>query len=195
MPMNDDYGPNLGKALQAVHQMHVDVAKLMLMLDKELGRKSILVRITDQAKFSVNRDIWMPEGMHRIYAVPQIPGRVEGITTVFLDLHGEPVTEPLLLVGQAQFDCPIAEDLKSTLMENENVWCLWTGYLRWQEEHEYGNVVRIDAPPTDDETDKKLRWVQVIAVPLYSISSVRDVMKLLQQARTPASKAKAAIPV
>ena len=60
MPMNDDYGPNLGKALQAVHQMHVDVAKLMLMLDKELGRKSILVRITDQAKFSVNRDIWMP---------------------------------------------------------------------------------------------------------------------------------------
>jgi hypothetical protein len=195
MPMNDDYGPKLGKALQAVHQMHVDVTKLMLMLDKELGRKSILVRITEQAKFSVNGGIWMPEGMHRIYAVPEIPGRVEGITTVFLDLHGEPVTEPLLLVGQAQFDCPIAKDLKSTLAENENVWCLWTGYLGWQEEHEYGKVVRIDAPPTDDEADKKLRWVQVIAVPLYAISSVTDVMKLLQQARATASRAKAAMPV
>jgi hypothetical protein len=99
--MNDDYGPKLGKALQAVHQMHVDVVKLILMLDKELGRKPILVRITDQEKFSVNGPIWMPKGMHRIYAVPEIPGRVEGITAVFLDLLAEPVTEPLLLVGRA----------------------------------------------------------------------------------------------
>ena len=165
MAMNDAYGRNIELALQAVHQMHVDVTKLILLLDKEIGRQSVRAKITNQAHFAVSADIWMPEGMHRIYPVPEFPGRVEGITTVFIDLWGEPVPEPLLLVGQAQFDCPPLQDLRSTLMENENVWCLWTGYLRWQDQRPLDKVLRIDAPPTDDDAERKLRWVQVIAVP------------------------------
>lgn len=183
MAVSEDYGTRMGRAVQAVHQMHVDVTKMITLLDKKLGRGPVLVRITEQARFSVNADVWMPEGMHRIYAVPDLPGRVEGITAVFLDVHGEALREPILLAGQAQFKFEPNDNLRSIIMDGGNAWCLWTGYLTWQEGRPLNSVVRISAPVDREEAHGKLEWVQVIAVPLYSIASIDDVLQLLDRSR------------
>ena len=188
MPVSDEYGPKIEMALRAINQMHIDVRNLILLLDKEMGRSPIVVRITDQARFSVNADVFMPEGMHRIYAVPDSPGRVEGITVVFIDLWGQPVSEPMLLVGQAQFNSQASADLKRTITEGGNLWCLWDAYLRWQDQRPVGKLLQVQPPPNKDDVDEKASWVNVIAKPLYSIKAIADVMSLLQQVRAVAPR-------
>jgi hypothetical protein len=176
MSVNDDYGRKIGMALQAVHQMHVDVTKLISLLDKEIGRSPIRPNITDQAHFVIAGPVWMPEGMHRIYAVPTTPGRVEGVTAVFFDHWGQRIDEPRLLVGHAQFTYQQAED-----MTRGDEWCLWHAYLEWQDRRPINKVLLIKAPSENDF--EKLSWVRLIAVPLYSIGGIKDVMDLLQQTR------------
>ncbi len=181
MPSNDDYGMKVEKALYAVQQMHQDVAKLILLLDKKLDRKPVLSRITDEWKFGVNAGLWMPEGMHRLYAVPNAPGRVEGITVAFINLYGEPIDQPLLLVGQAEFGC--GAELKSTLTDADNLWCLWNAYLVWREERTLNQLQRVQPPADRDKSRGALKWVRVIAIPLYSVNAIEDVLKLLERTR------------
>lgn len=183
MPVSDDYGVKIEEALLAVRQMHADVTKLISLLDTKLNRKPVVMKITDQWKFALDSEIWMPEGMYRIYAVPDVPGCVEGITAVFLNYWGEPIREPLLLVGQAQFATQTADELRTALMEGENVWFLWNAYLKWQDRRVMNEVLPVQGPNDLDQSDGKLRWVQVVAVPLYSIEGIEDVLALLQQVR------------
>lgn len=184
MPVSDDYGVRIEEALLAIQQMHADVTKLISLLDTKLNCKPVLTKITDQWKFTLDADMWMPEGMYRIYPVPDVLGRVEGITAVFLNRYtGEPIREPLLLVGQAQFATQTLDELKAALTEGENTWCLWNAYLKWKDTRIMSKVLPVQVPDDVDHSNGKLRWVQVIAVPLYSIGGIGDVMALLQQVR------------
>lgn len=167
--MTTEYGAKIAGALKAVVQMHSDTSKLLVDCDKHIGKGRASVfgsYATSELTYNFQARFWMAEGVYRYYEAG--PLLVDGVTAAFF--HVDVPTEPLLLLARIQYS-------GETAASKAKAWDIWSLYFAWGESKELGKVHRYG------ETDEgRIEWARLIAVPLFSISRIEDVVDLMDRA-------------
>ncbi len=186
--VTDDYGRRVGMALKAVRQLHADASRLLLDCDGTIG-KGLQVcpkgNVVTGDMSTVVGGTWMAEGAYRYYAAPtdNEPGRVDGVCLCFI---GEAVAadEPVLIVGQVDYRLPEGQDIQKVW----SAWDLWFLFTDNCQDRTYGHVLSA-GPITWKKENKTFDGFRLIAVPLYSIMSMGDIVVLMDKVRaaTPAA--------
>ena len=179
--MTDDYGRKIGQALAAVGRMHADVSKLLVDAEGTIGKGKVSVfggYSTRDLSSSYRDPRWMAWFVYRYFAAGDgaDPSVVDAINVWFFD-RDRRIEEPHLLVGQLCYELePGQQQVKGVCQE----WDLARAYIHWA------------GPPTADRVhtgrspqDRAVvRWYKVIGVPLFSISSMAEVVALMERVRT-----------
>lgn len=178
--MSDDYGKKISQALAAVRRMHADVSRLLVDADRTIGQgKDSLFGnyATRWLTYNVKADYWMAWFVFRYYPASDDsePGLVDAISVWFFDNQSR-IAEPHLLLGQICYDQPAEQTSKPACQETDLV----HAYLLWSGQPISDTVLSGIQPPQKSS----VRWFKVIAVPLYSITSMEDVMRLMGRVRT-----------
>ncbi len=179
--MNEDYGRKIGNALRAVQRMHSDTSRLLQDCDGTIGKgkRSIFGNYaTRNLTYSVDATQWMAEAVYRWYECPDAPGRAEAVMVVFFCAErrndqkpGE--EQPLLLLGQAQYHVKTGRALKGACKE----WDLWDVSIEGSELQEFGRVA------ISKDANKRIEWLKFVAIPLYSVTGMDVVVRLMEQVR------------
>jgi hypothetical protein len=174
-----DYGQKMNSALSAVRRMHSDVSKLLVDVDSTIGKGMNPIfgsYATTNLTYNYKADYWMAAFVYRLYSDAEKPGIVKGITVWFFDDSNQ-IAEPLLLVGELQYELAPEQTLEKTWVSD-----LINAYSKWHASPTT-NVVLTGRTPKP-----AVRSYRVIASPLYSITSMADVVELMdrvQQADLP----------
>lgn len=185
---DDDYGRKVGQALAAVRRMHADVSKLLVDAEGAIGKGKVSVfdaYATRDLTYHFKADFWMAEGVFRLYA-PKPPASepmVEGLTVRFFDTESR-IEEPYLIVGQLKYRLEGGRTLVDYLKDltdrtDKRGWHLWHAYSDWSGDRRQAGVVLTGGPLTA----KRVEWFKVIGVPLFSITSMADVVALMKRVR------------
>jgi hypothetical protein len=165
--MAEEYGVLIDGAVRAIARMHGDTSKLLIDCDKRIGNGRLSVfgnYATRDLKYNVQADYWMAAAVYRYYLAH--PNCVEAVTVSFLE---ESTAEPMLLLAQIQYSSINA--LKE-IKELCNEWDVWNLYFAWGETipdvvHTYENI-----------DGGRIESAKLIAVPLFSIASIEQVVAL-----------------
>lgn len=167
--MNDDYGMKMGRVFDALIQLHGDTRKLLQECDTLIGkgRPSVWGNLVfADGSWVVYADHWMVEAVFRYWeAADELPGLVEGMTVCFGDFKRR-IAEPILLLGQLKYAGDRAK------------WDLWDAFFDWGQGTPLGNVAGLQGITGD-----RIEWLKIVAIPLYSIRSVDDVMAWMERVR------------
>ncbi len=177
MGVDLDYGLQLGQAIRAVASLHADTSRLMLDCDKYIGkgRRSLFGNwVTRDLTYHVKADCWMPEGVFRYYEAG--PVLVDAVAVTFFMSKGDPETvlQPIFNVGRIQYTVPKAAkepDLKDLC----NGWDLWWLFFKMNEKVKLGEVLECE-----NADSGRIAWARYIGVPLVSISSIEEAVRLAQ---------------
>jgi hypothetical protein len=169
-------------ALKAVRQLYADASRLLSDCDSTIGKgRRVCTRsyAATAGLSSLLGGLWMAEGAYRCYAAdPQRrPGLVEAVCLCFL---GEKVAkdEPVLVAGRIAYRL----DDGQVLADVCDGWDLWYLFADDCPERTCG-VVHSSGPLTWPDGGKSFDGFSLVAVPLYSISSMDDVVALMERAR------------
>lgn len=176
--MPDDYGRQIGQAFAAVYQLHQDVSRLLMDCDGAVGkgRRSVFgsVIAKDQSRAVYKPDGWMPYAVLRYYAGGDLPPAVaEGLMVHFWDELPKP-QEPVLALGRLEYRLGSSGVVDKSM----KIWDLWYACFKWVDTVPIGEVVRVQ--PAEHE---RVVAVTVMAVPLYSITAVDEVGRLMGRVR------------
>jgi len=171
--LSGDYGELVGSALRAVAQLHSDTSRLLVDCEKHIGegRKSIFGNwVTQDLTYNMRAEQWMAEGVFLYY--PAGERSVDAITISFLEGS---LKEPMFLIARIQYAGPenasTEEDEFALVKSLCKGWDLWYLYFRGEpllnEVIEYRNAEK-----------GRIELARAIAVPLYSIGSIEDVIQL-----------------
>lgn len=177
--MTAEYGNKIGTALRAIRQMHSDTSRLLQDCDGTIGRHRPSVfgsNATRDLTYQFNAAQWMAEGVYRYYDAADVEaGLVEGITTAFIDkVKPERPEEPLLIVGQIKYKVEDGKAIAETCLG----WDLWNVYFDGLPAAKTGTILFTKGWQTG-----RVDWVKLIAVPLYSVSSMAVVEELMAKVR------------
>lgn len=179
--MSDDYGRKIEQALAAVRRMHADVSKLLVDLDKTIGRGKTSVyggRATSDMSGSYREPRWMTWFVHRYFVSGNEADAslVEAISVCFIDpTEPQRFDEPLLILGQIAYRLEPGQPVKAVCQE----WDLVRAYLDWVNPSLKDNVQTGQLP----EERKDIRWFKVIGFPLFLIGSMDRVVALMDRVR------------
>ena len=175
---SSDYGFQIGQALKAVSHLHSDTSKLLLDCDKHVGkgRRSLFGNfVTRDLTYSVKADFWMPEGVYRYYDAGSMI--VDAITVTFFmpESSGDPdsVPQPLFTAGRIRYPDvkgPNSVDVKNLC----DAWDLWWVFFKGAPTPELERIFE-----GTDLDNGRIAWARCITVPLFSISSIEDVITLM----------------
>lgn len=171
--MSENYGELVGGALRAVAQLHSDTSRLLVDCEKRIGdgRKSIFGNwVTQDLTYNLRAQQWMAQGVFLYY--PAGERSVDAITVSFLQDYSR---EPMFLIARIQYAGPenasTEEDEFAVVKSLCKGWDLWYLYFRGErlvnEVIEYRNAEK-----------GRIELARAIAVPLYSIGSIEDVIQL-----------------
>jgi hypothetical protein len=180
--VSDDYGQRVGMALKAVRQLHEDASRLLSDCDRVLAKGKRVCTRTYAATggmSSLLNGSWMAKGAYRCYAAApdKQPGLVEAVCLCFF---GEIVArdEPLLIAGQISYRLDAGQGLADVC----DGWDLWYLFANDCPERRYDEVLW-SGPLTWQEGGKSFDGFRLLAVPLYSIKSLDDVVALMNRVR------------
>jgi hypothetical protein len=178
--MSKDYGKMMGNAIKAVARMHSDTSKLLQDCDGTIGkgRESVFGNnATRDVTSLVKAEMWMAEGVYRYYdASDKRKGLVDGITACFHDVEKHSLVEPLLIFGRIQYHL----DADDAIRDVCKGWDLWYALIDWADPFELHQVLTPVPPELDAD---RIEWLRLIAVPLYSVKSMDDVVRLMKTVR------------
>jgi hypothetical protein len=194
--MTTEYGKQITCALKAVAQMHSDTSRLLIDCDKHIGkgRPSVFGSYaTRDLTYNYKADFWMAEGVYRYY--PAGVNAVDGVTVAFI-YSGSPTdprsdTEPLFLVGHVQYSEQSGggSSAPGTTKGRCEEWDLWRLYFEWSS-RELGSVLQFGALD-----DGRIASARVIAVPLFSIDSIEQVLETANRVLLDGTVPNRAVPV
>lgn len=167
-----DYGKKVNTALLAVRRMHSDVSKLLVDADSSIGKGLSPLfgsYATTNLTYNYRADYWMAAFVYRLFSDANNPGRVKGLTVWFFD-DSKLVTEPLLLVGELEYDIAPGQVIEKTWVSD-----LMDAYSKWHAAPVPDTVLTGNKP----KAATRIRLFKVIAKPLYSIVSMADVMEMM----------------
>jgi hypothetical protein len=165
-----DYGRQIGQAFAAIRQLHHDVNRLLTDVAAKLGdgRTNGTSVITGTSWLLNQPAKWMPHYLTLTSAGGTLsPGEVELVTVSFSE-EGAHLKEPHLILGRVRYKVP--PDVK--------LWDLGPACFVWGAPLEPGVVKRV-TPPSPD----RIECVTFVAVPLFDITSVDDVLTLMERVR------------
>lgn len=182
----DEYGKKMSLALAAVRRMHGDVSKLLVDADAAVGKGKVIAYgsyATQDLTYSYKADFWMAEGVYRFYATkpPADQTVVEALTVRFFDLEDR-IAEPFLLVGQLKYQLAAGQTAVEYLNDKATRpekpwWHLWYAYAGWSDGRKPGEVL------VGTRRERNVAWFKVAGVPLYTITLMDDVVKLMDRVR------------
>lgn len=158
-------------AVRAVARMHGDTSKLLLDCDKHIGkgRPSIFGNFaTKELTYNVQAEYWMACGVYRFYLAAH--NSVEAVTVAFWD---ESTAEPMFLLSQIQYRSDSAlEDGLTAIKEVCDGWDVWYLYF------DGGERTPDTVLTYENIDDGRIESARLIAVPLFSIASIEQVVAL-----------------
>jgi hypothetical protein len=173
--MPTEAGTKMQKGISAVCRMHSAVSKLIVDFDKNVPWSSTSVFgnfATKDLTYHTKASYWMPEGVFRYLSSKADPKLVEAITVCFIDSR---LVEPLLLIGRLEYaDDPI--QVRSLC----DGWDLWNLYFEWNKDWQERVPMNCKIAP---EAASRIRAATLVAAPLYSVTSMNDVVELMKRAR------------
>jgi hypothetical protein len=178
---NEAYGKTVGEALKVVRQLHWDTMRLFTDFDGLMaGWKCVFGNIVTSAiSSSLSAGFWMAEGVFRYYVSPSEQGAVHGLTVAFEDSLKRRVDKPLLLAAQIAYQIGPSQEITTVCQH----WDIWELFFEKSAKRELGHVIAFHDPYPG-----RIARAHLIAVPLYSLDSVEDVLRLLNTARDAASQ-------
>jgi hypothetical protein len=110
--MDVDYGKQMGKALQAVCEMHSDCTRLIQDLDKELSDCQSLLgnTVALEIPYALSRRAYLAEVLARLYVRKQNENQVLGINLCFYDRNGSKFEEPIFIAANTRYQLGIPDD-------------------------------------------------------------------------------------
>lgn len=176
--LTDDYGWRVGMALRAVRQLHADSVRLLRDCDGKIGEGRRLATSGYAATAGLSNALggcWMPEGAYRYYAAPGSHlGRVEAVCLCY---YGEVVAsdEPVLIVGRIDYHLDDGQQIEKVC----DGWDLWYLLAENCADRPYRKV--LSGSNVNWSDGKSFDGFRLIAVPLYSIESINDVVALMKE--------------
>jgi hypothetical protein len=181
--MSPDYGQRVGQAFQAVCQVFEDTSRLLQDCDGTIGkgRSSLFGNvIIERLSRAIYEPLyWMVSNAVRCYdAGDQLPGLVEAINVYFWDKPPQH-DEPLLLLGRIKYLVSADTPVKSVA----RWWDLWHAGFKWGGALRLGEVVPLPGQALPPEDEGRIEWLKMLAVPLFSVSSIAEVERLMERVR------------
>lgn len=175
-PMEADYGKQVGKAFEAVYQLHKDVSRLLAdcigVLGK--GRKTphwpyVFLGVSGSAH---DTEKWMPFATRRYFTGGDLPpSAAEFVLAYFWSPLPYP-QEPLLVVGRVTYHPTESAEIKPDF------------YDAWTLAFEQGGPLAVGEVTRHVLSEhERIASADVLAVPLFSINSVDDVLKHMEEVR------------
>ena len=180
MTTEDDYGQKISAALRAVRYLCDDTSRLLQDCDGSVGKGMLLAtksaNATSGLSYSLGRP-WMIEGAFRCYSPKpdSHPGLVDAICVCFL---GEKVAtdQPVLIVGRDEYR--LADGLR--VQDVCDGWELW--YLMGDHCDPRPMNALLSGGPVE-WSERSVESFRLIAVPLFAITSIDDVVALMDNVR------------
>ena len=172
MQMETENGKLMGSAIRAILDMQSDCIKLFRDLDKELELKDLQAIsgnvITTGLGSSINTPgLYLAEYLYRLYAPKHSKHHVLGVNICFHNYTSKKYfAEPLFIAANVRYDPTQADEPLAT-----KCWDPWAAFLDWNSDRSLGNV--LDLSPRRPTIKK----IVVVAVPLYSITSIQDAIE------------------
>lgn len=180
----DDYGRRVALALRAVQQLHQDAGRLLQDCDGTVGKGLQLATknssVTKDTYWTLGKR-WMPEGAFRCYS-PEPGSRPGLIDVVCACFYGEKVAvdEPALIVGRYEYR--LAEGVRvQDLCDGWDVWYLLADHCDPRPADEL-----LSGGPVEWE-ERQVEWFRLVSVPLFSVRSMDDVVRLMERVRAAGS--------
>jgi hypothetical protein len=171
--LTENYGELITGAMRAVAQMHSDTSRLLIDCDKHIarGRGSIFGNYaTRDLTYNVRAAQWMADGVFRYYLAGS--RNVEGVTVAFRE---DGATEPIFMIAQINYTGPatdVASDEQMAAVKSVcREWDIW--HLFFNGSREMNKVIEYK-----DAEKGRIESARLIAVPLYSIRAIEDVIEL-----------------
>lgn len=168
MKPETENGKLMGRAIKAMLEMQTDCIKLFRDLDKELELNDLRAisgnTITTGLGSSITSPgLYLAQYLYRLYAPEDSKHHVLGVN---ICLHDHPskryFAEPLFLAANIRYDpSQIDEPIAA------KAWDPWAAFLDWNSDGSHGKVLEVS--PGRNTIEK----IVVVAVPLYSITSIQ----------------------
>lgn len=178
--MHAEYGKQVGQAFAAVCQLHKDVSRLLTDMVPRMGTGRVnATAVIKGTSWQLNSsDVWMPYRVSMSSAGGDLPPNVsEFVAVYFWDDPPKP-QEPHLVLARVTYLTD--EDGKTW----PDFWDADSACFEWDQPFPVGVVTRF-SPPDHDRVES----VALTAVPLFDITSVDDVLKLMETVRAVANTA------
>jgi hypothetical protein len=182
MQMETENGKHMAHAIRAVLDLQSDCIKLFRDLDKELELKDLQAIsgnvITTGLGSSINSPgLYLAEYLFRLYAPQHSKHHILGINICFHNYTSRKYfAEPLLIAANIRYDSTQPEESLTT-----RCWDPWAAFLDWNLDRSLGNV--LDLSPRRPTIEK----IVVVAVPLYSITSIQAAIRTIDLVGRPSS--------
>ena len=172
--MHPEYGKQVGQAFAAVHQLHHDVSRLLTDVAAKLGDGRVNEKsVIKETSWLVNRpNQWMPYSVCLTSTGGDLPANVvESLMVYFWHEPPRLLEEPHLVLAQLTYKAG----------ENGRIdpryWDTCDACFKWSDVFPNGEVSQYSP------SDSRIETVTLLAVPLFDIASVDDVLKLMERVR------------
>lgn len=174
MQTETENGKLMGGAIKAALDMQFDCVKLLRDLDKELEFNDLRAISANTITSGIGSSITSPglylaSYLYRLYAPADSTHHVLGVT---ICLHDQAARryfpEPLFIAANVRYDPTQADDSLAT-----KSWDPWAAFLDWNSDASNGKV--LDVTPGRNTIKK----IVVVAIPLYSITSIQVAVEAL----------------
>lgn len=171
--MSADYGKQMAEAMSAVRGMHSDCIRLFRDLDRELSSYESLYGnvVTLNLGSSISRQVYLAEGLIRLYVPKGNERQMLGINICFFDENDPAFVEPLFVAANIQYASATSDPQEKT----RKGWDPWYAFLEWSPLRVYGQPIVIDKPPKRPSVER----ITVAAGPLYSVETLEDALSLI----------------
>ncbi len=176
----NEYGKQIMVALRAVELLHSDTSRLLQDCDKVLGSGESIFKsfATRELTYHVKADHWMAHSVYRFYPARDRKDAAEGVTVCFFDnergIGNGRISAPCILIGRIIYRD--GRDAVEACMEGQG-WDLWHAFFG-PNNPTVGSVLQ-----RVEQSDSRIQGLDFVALPLYSINSVHDIEKWVEQIR------------
>jgi hypothetical protein len=171
--MSADYGKQMAQAMMAIRGMHSDCVRLFRDLDRTLSSYESLYGnvVTLNLGSSISRQVYLAEGLIRLYVPKGKEQQMLGINICFFDENDNTLVEPLFVAANVRYISATSDPQEKT----RKGWDPWSAFLAWSPERVYGQPILIENPPKRPSIER----VIVAAAPLYSVVALEDALAIV----------------
>ena len=171
--MSTDYGQQMTKAMMAIRGMHSDCVRLFRDLDRTLSSYESLYGnvVTLNLGSSISRQVYLAEGLIRLYVPKGTEQQMLGINLCFFDESDNAFVEPLFVAANIQY-------VSATSDPQEKIrkgWDPWNAFLDGSPQRMYSQRIVVEKPPKRPSIER----VTVAAAPLYSVVTLADALAIV----------------